>query len=104
MATVGELDRKALVDILADKLSEIKAATLGYALGHAHFRELLDTLAHTLAELQVEKPADTPCNGKAYALIYVLAYMLAGINKKTHARTPGEMWRLRHWSRRWLIG
>ena len=32
MATVGELDAKALVDILADKLSEIKAETLDYAL------------------------------------------------------------------------
>ena len=59
------MDRKALVDILADKLSEIKAATLGYTLGQVHFRELLNTLAHALAELQIKKPADTPCDVKA---------------------------------------
>ena len=98
------MDAKALVDILADKISEIKAETLGYTLGHVDFGELLDTLSHTPAELQVEKPKDTPCAVKAYALIDVLAYMLAGIKKKTHAGTPGEMRRLRHWSRRWLIG
>ena len=34
MATVGELVDKALVDTMADKLSEIKAETLGYTLGH----------------------------------------------------------------------
>ena len=33
MATVTELDAKALVDILVDKLSEIKAKTLCYTLG-----------------------------------------------------------------------
>ena len=100
MARVGELDAKALVDILADKLSEIKAETLGYTLGHVDFGELLDTLSYTPDELQVEKPADTPCDVKAYELIDVLAYMLAGIKKKTHAGIPGEMWRSRHW----LIG
>ena len=100
MARVGELDAKALVDILADKLSEIKAKTLGYTLGHVDFGELLDTLSYTPDELQVEKPADTPCDVKAYELIDVLAYMLAGIKKKTHAGIPGEMWRSRHW----LIG
>ena len=47
MATVGELDAKALVDILADKLSEIKAETLSYTIGHVDFGELLDTLAQT---------------------------------------------------------
>ena len=62
MATVGELDGKALVDIPAVKLSEIKAETLCYTLGHVDFGELLDTLAHTLAELQVEKPGNTPCD------------------------------------------
>ena len=62
---MGELDAKALVDILADKLSEIKAETLGYSLGHVDFGELLDTLFHTLAELQVEKPADTPYDVKS---------------------------------------
>ena len=60
----------------------------------------MNTLSHTRAELQVEKPKDTPCDVTAYELIDVLAYMLAGIKKKTHAGTPGEMWR----SRRWLIG
>ena len=100
MATVGELDAKALVDILADKLSEIKAKTLGYTLGHVDFGELLDTLSYTPDELQVDKPADTPFDVKAYELIDVLAYMLAGIKKKTHAGIPGEMWRSRHW----LIG
>ena len=64
MATVGELDAKALVDIRADKLSEIKAKTLSYTLGHVDFGELLDTLAHTPDKLQVKKPADTPCDGK----------------------------------------
>ena len=85
MARVGELDAKALVDILDEKLSEIKAETLGHTLGHVNFGELLDTLAHTPDELQVEKPADTPCDVKAYKLIDVLAYMLAGIKNETHA-------------------
>ena len=79
---MGELDAKALVDILAVKLLEIKAETLGYTLGHVDFEELFDMLAHTPAELQVKKPADTPCDVKGYALLDVLA--------------PGEMWRLRH--------
>ena len=41
MATVGELDAKALVDILGDKLSQIKAETLGYTLGHVVFRRII---------------------------------------------------------------
>ena len=57
---MGELDAKALVDILAERLSDIKAGTLGYTLSHVDFGELLDTLAHTPAKLQVMKPADTP--------------------------------------------
>ena len=32
MATVGELDAKAPVDTLADRVSEIKAETLSYTL------------------------------------------------------------------------
>lgn len=56
MATVGELDAKALVDILVEGLSEMKAETLCYTLGHVDFGQVLDTLAHTLSELQVEKP------------------------------------------------
>ena len=60
MVTVEELDAKALVDILGDKLSEIKAETLGYTLGHVDFAELLDTLAHTPPELQVDKSCRHP--------------------------------------------
>jgi len=48
LATVGELEAKALVDTLADKVSEIKAGTSAYTLGHANFEALLDTLAYTL--------------------------------------------------------
>ena len=33
MATVGELEAKAVADTLANKLSEIKADTHGYTLG-----------------------------------------------------------------------
>ena len=102
MATVGELDAKALVDILVEGLSEMKAETLCYTLGHVDFGQVLDTLAHTLSELQVEKPANTPCDMKENALIDVLAYMLAGIKKRHMPRHP--VWRLRHWSRRWLMG
>ena len=57
---MGELDAKALLDILADKLSEIKDETLSYTPGHVYSGELLDTVAHTPAKLKVEKPADTP--------------------------------------------
>ena len=46
---MGKLDAKALVSILAERLSEIKAETLDYTLGHVDFGELLDTLAHTRA-------------------------------------------------------
>ena len=51
MATVGELDAKAILDILAGKLSDIKAKTLGYTLGHVDCGELLDTLSYTPDEL-----------------------------------------------------
>ena len=34
----------------------------------------------------------------------MLAYILAKKKKKTLAPSPGEMWRLRNWSRRWLTG
>ena len=37
METDGELDVKALVDIPADKLSEIKTKTLAYTLGHVYW-------------------------------------------------------------------
>ena len=36
METDGKLDVKALVDIQADKLSEIKTETLAYTLGHVY--------------------------------------------------------------------
>ena len=86
MATVGELDAKAPVDILGDKVSE----TLGYTLGHVDFAKLLDTLAHTPAKLHVEKPKDTPCDVKAYALIDVLADMLVRIKKKHMPGHPNK--------------
>ena len=47
MQTEAELDVKALFDRPADKLLEIKAETLPYALGHVNSEALLDTLAHT---------------------------------------------------------
>ena len=34
----------------------------------------------------------------------MLAYILAKKKKETLAPSPGEMWRLRHLSRRWLTG
>ena len=98
MVTVGQLDAKALVETLADKLSEIKA----YPLGHVNSEALLDTLAHTLAKVEVEKPADTLCDVKALALVDVLPYMLAWKKGKILAATPGEKCSVRHWSRRWL--
>ena len=100
LATVGELDTKALVDTLADKLSEIKNKTLGYTLGHLLSEALLDKLAHTIAEVKVQKLADLICDVKALALVDVLDYMLACKKRKTHSATPGEMWRLPHCSRR----
>ena len=37
METEGELDVKALLDRPADKVSEIKAETVAYTLGHAYW-------------------------------------------------------------------
>ena len=37
METEAELDVKALVDIPADKLAEIKTETLAYTLGHVYW-------------------------------------------------------------------
>ena len=45
------MDAKSLVDTLADKVSEIKAKTLGYTLCHMDSEALLDMLAHTLADI-----------------------------------------------------
>ena len=68
------------------------------------FDALLNTLPHTLAELQVKKPADKLCAVKVFALVDMLAYILAKKKKKTLAANHGEMWRLRHCSRRSLKG
>ena len=64
----------------------------------------MNTLAHTLAELQVKKPADKLCDVKVFALVDLLAYILAEKKEKTLPANHGEMWRLRHCSRRWLTG
>ena len=42
---MGELDTKALLGTLADKLSEIKNKTFGYTLSHLLSEALLDKLA-----------------------------------------------------------
>ena len=90
MATVREeLDAKALVETLADKLSEIKAKTLGYTLGHVDSEALLDTLADTLAEVDVANPADAVGDVQALALVDVLALMLAWKKGEANAATPG---------------
>ena len=70
------MDGKTLVDTLADKLSEIKAKTLGYILCHMDFQTLLHTLGHTLADMEVNHPADTLCDVKALELVQVLTCML----------------------------
>ena len=59
MATVEELDVKALVDTPTDKLSEIKAKTLAYAVGHADSEAVLDTLAHTFSQVQAKSVTNT---------------------------------------------
>ena len=104
MATVGELEVKTLVDTTADKISEIKAERFASTLGHVDFGALLNTLPLTLAELQVKKPADKLCDVKVLALVDMLAYILEEKKRRTLAANPGEMLRLRHWSRRWLTG
>ena len=53
MATVGELEAKAVAATLANKLSEIKADTHAYTLGPVDSQTLLDTLEHTLAAVVV---------------------------------------------------
>ena len=72
------MDAKALVDTPADKLSEIKAETLVYTLGHVNCKALLHTLVQTLAEVQVAKFKDTRCDVKGLTMVGVLVYMLAG--------------------------
>ena len=64
----------------------------------------MNTLPYRLAELQVKKRADKVCAVKVFALVDMLAYILAKKKKKTLAANHGEMWRLRHISRRWLKG
>ena len=73
----------------AENLSEIKAETLAYTLGHVDYEALLDTLPHRLADVEVKKPADTLCDVQGLALVDVLAYMVAWKKEKTHAATPG---------------
>ena len=95
---------KKLGNTMADKISEKMAKRFFYTLGHVDFGALLNTLAHTLAELQVKKPADKLCDVKVLALVDILAYTLAKKKERTLPANPGEMWRLRHWSRSWLTG
>ena len=71
-----ELDAKALLEKLDDKLLEVKAETLGYTFGHVYSGGIVDTGAHTLAEVEVEKPADSLCDVKALPLVDVLACIL----------------------------
>ena len=96
------MEVKTLVDTTADKISEIKAEKFAFTLRHVDFGALLNTLAHTLAELQVKKPADKLCDVKVFALVDMLAYTLPEKKEKTLAANHGEMWRLRHCSRRCL--
>ena len=77
---------------------------LDCTLGHVDSDALLNTLAHTLAELQVNKPADKLCDVKVLALFDMLAYIIAEKKESKLAANHEEMWRLRHWSRRWLTG
>ena len=104
LANSARVHVKTLRNTMADKISEIKAKRFAFTLGHVDFDVLLNTLAHRLAELQVKKPADKLCDVKVLALVDMLAYILAAKKKKTLAANPGEMCRLRHWSKRWLTG
>ena len=80
MATLGALDAYALVHKPPPRLSEIKAVTLAYTLGH---------LVQTLAEVQVAKFKEARYDVKGFAMVEVLVYLLAG--KK--AATLGVMCR-----------
>lgn len=51
MLTVRKVHSKALVDILAENLSEIKAEILDYTLNYVNSQALLDSLAHTLGKV-----------------------------------------------------
>ena len=77
MATMKELDAKALANTLADKVPKIKAETLANTLGHVHSKAVFFTMAHRLAELHVKDSADTLCDVKGLAPVDFLAYMLA---------------------------
>ena len=98
------MKNKALANTLAYKLSKIKAKTLAKTLSYVDSKAVLDSMAHRLAELYVEKRADTLCDVKALAPVDVLPYKLGGKEKEILAATPGEMWKLTHWSTRWLTG
>ena len=88
MATMKELDAKALANTLADKIPKIKAETLANTLGHVHSKAVFFTMAHRLAELHVKDSADTLCDVKGLAPVDFLAYMLAWKKVETHAATP----------------
>ena len=104
LATSGRVHVKTLGNTMADKISEIMGKRFAFTLGHVDFDALLNTLAHTQAELQVKKPTDKLCDVKVLALVDILAYILAKEKERTLAANPGEMWRLRHWTRSWLTG
>ena len=71
MATMKELDAKALANTLSSKLSKIKAETLANTLGHVDCKALLYTIAYTLVELHVKQSADTLCDVKTLAQVDV---------------------------------
>ena len=100
LANSGRVHVKTLRNTMADKISEIMSKRFACTLGHVDF----DALLNTLAELQVKKPADKLCDVKVLALVDILAYTLAKKKESTLPTNPGEMWRLRHWSRSWLTG
>ena len=60
--------------------------------------------AHTVAKLKVKKPADKLCFVKVLVRVEMLAYILAQKNGKILAKNHGNIWKLKHWSRRWLTG
>ena len=62
---------------MAYKLSDIKADTLFYTLGHLDCKAQLHTLVQTLAEVQVAKFKDTRCDVKGFAMVHELVQMLA---------------------------
>ena len=60
--------------------------------------------AYTVAKLKVKKPADKLCFVKVLVRVEMLAYILAQKKEKILAKNQRNMWKLKHWSRRWLTG